>query len=280
MAPVAAVGIGMQAADQFPVAGADGGPTRVFAKVEHAKRAKVRILRSFVPPLQPARGTADSHHGQRIVKVGAVGIAGKCSCCPLPAWVGEVRPRIGSGAIEEVVGRIERTHMLEAEIFPPGTPTIRQRRAEFARSLAARLGTATRVTASLAAVEALARFAAGFDRHSSCKKPVAAYIGALQANREALDVTSVEEEIGQRLSGALAPEFLEVRNDSARHAGHAGDDGSGESHFTVRIVADAFVGQSRVARQRAVYTALGPLMARIHALAIAAAAPGETLAER
>jgi BolA protein len=86
----------------------------------------------------------------------------------------------------------------------------------------------------------------------------------------------VAAEIDQRLRAALAPERLEVVNDSARHRGHSGDDGSGESHFTVRIVASAFAGQSRLQRQRAVNAALGDLMKeRIHALAIEAKAPGE-----
>jgi BolA protein len=84
------------------------------------------------------------------------------------------------------------------------------------------------------------------------------------------------EEIAQRLRAALAPTRLDVVNDSARHRGHAGDDGSGESHFTVVIESPAFAGQSRVARQRAVNAALADLLAqRIHALAIKASAPGE-----
>ena len=84
------------------------------------------------------------------------------------------------------------------------------------------------------------------------------------------------EEIAQRLRGALAPTRLEVINDSDRHRGHAGHDGSGESHFTVLIESPAFTGQSRLARQRAVNAALGDLLAeRIHALAIKAKAPGE-----
>ena len=86
----------------------------------------------------------------------------------------------------------------------------------------------------------------------------------------------VAEEIAQRLRGALAPTRLEVINDSDRHRGHAGHDGSGESHFTVVIESPAFAGQSRLARQRAVNAALGDLLAeRIHALAIKASAPGE-----
>lgn len=78
-----------------------------------------------------------------------------------------------------------------------------------------------------------------------------------------------EAEIRTALETAFAPRELEVINESHRHAGHAGDDGSGESHFRVRIVADAFAGQSRVARHRAVHAALGPaLLGKIHALAL------------
>jgi len=86
----------------------------------------------------------------------------------------------------------------------------------------------------------------------------------------------VATEIAARLTAALAPTTLDVINDSAQHRGHMGDDGSGESHFTVHIVADAFAGQSRVARQRLVNQALGDLMVeRVHAMSIKARAPGE-----
>ena len=86
----------------------------------------------------------------------------------------------------------------------------------------------------------------------------------------------VAEEITKRLTEALGPTQLSVINDSAKHRGHAGDDGSGESHFTVEIEAPAFAGLSRLARQRAVNAALGDLMReRVHALAIKARAPGE-----
>jgi len=82
--------------------------------------------------------------------------------------------------------------------------------------------------------------------------------------------------IEQRLRAALAPTRLAVSNDSARHRGHAGDDGSGESHFSVAIESPRFAGMSRLERQRAVNAALGDLMReRIHALAIRATAPGE-----
>ena len=75
---------------------------------------------------------------------------------------------------------------------------------------------------------------------------------------------------------ALNPERLELRNDSALHAGHEGAK-SGGGHFDLTIVSAQFTGQSTVARHRLVYAALGPLMRReIHALAIRAHAPGES----
>ena len=86
----------------------------------------------------------------------------------------------------------------------------------------------------------------------------------------------VAAEIEQRLQAALSPDHLAVINDSAKHSGHMGDDGSGESHFTVEIVAKAFTGQSRVNRQRMVNKALAEVLAeKVHALAIKARAPGE-----
>jgi BolA protein len=83
-------------------------------------------------------------------------------------------------------------------------------------------------------------------------------------------------EIERLLTAALAPTRLTVNNDSARHHGHGGDDGSGESHFTVEIESPAFAGVSRLERQRLVNRALGDLPGqRVHALAIKATAPGE-----
>ena len=82
-------------------------------------------------------------------------------------------------------------------------------------------------------------------------------------------------EITARLTAALAPSQLQVVNDSGHHAGHMGDDGSGESHFTVLVESPRFAGLSRVARQRLVNQALADLLeTRIHALAIRARAPG------
>ena len=86
----------------------------------------------------------------------------------------------------------------------------------------------------------------------------------------------IAAEIEHLLTAAFAPSRLAVINDSARHHGHAGDDGSGESHFTVEIESAAFAGVARLQRQRMVNAALGDIPGqRVHALAIKARAPGE-----
>lgn len=86
----------------------------------------------------------------------------------------------------------------------------------------------------------------------------------------------VHNEIETRLRAAFAPTQLIVSNDSAKHHGHSGDDGSGESHFSVEIESTAFVGVGRLERQRMVNRALGDLPGqRVHALAVKARAPGE-----
>ncbi len=83
-------------------------------------------------------------------------------------------------------------------------------------------------------------------------------------------------EITTLLTSAFSPIALDVINDSAQHHGHAGHDGSGESHFTVEITSAAFAGQSRLQRQRMVIAALGDIAGqRVHALAIRARAPGD-----
>ena len=84
----------------------------------------------------------------------------------------------------------------------------------------------------------------------------------------------VADEMRELLEEAFAPTSLEIINDSAHHAGHAGDDGAGESHFTLVIEAEAFASMSRLARQRAVIAALGDIVGeRVHAVAIKASAP-------
>ncbi|MFM6932722.1 MAG: BolA family protein [Novosphingobium sp.] len=86
----------------------------------------------------------------------------------------------------------------------------------------------------------------------------------------------IQSEIEALLTAAFAPSHLAVINDSASHSGHSGDDGSGESHFTVEIESAAFTGVNRVHRQRLVNAALGDIPGqRVHALALKVRAPGE-----
>jgi len=86
----------------------------------------------------------------------------------------------------------------------------------------------------------------------------------------------VTDAIRERLTAALAPARLDLVDESARHAGHAGARPEGESHFRVTIVSEAFRDRSRIDRQRMVFAALGDLMqSDIHALAITALTPAE-----
>ena len=90
----------------------------------------------------------------------------------------------------------------------------------------------------------------------------------------------VADAIVQKLTAAFAPLVLEVRDESARHAGHGGatrDDGSqGETHFHVRLVSAAFEGLSRVERQRRIHAALEEeLKSSVHALSLAVLTPAE-----
>ena len=85
----------------------------------------------------------------------------------------------------------------------------------------------------------------------------------------------------EKLTSAFAPNEMDIVDESARHAGHAGatrEDGSrGETHFHIRLVSQAFEGLSRVERQRRVYAVLkDELAGPVHALSLAALAPSET----
>ncbi|MBX3578689.1 MAG: BolA family transcriptional regulator [Rhizobiaceae bacterium] len=95
---------------------------------------------------------------------------------------------------------------------------------------------------------------------------------------------SIAETVRTKLEQAFRPERLDIINESSQHAGHhhvesghhATFDGTGETHFRIRIVSAAFAGKSRVERHRAVNDLLAPeLRAGLHALAIEPAAPGE-----
>lgn len=83
-------------------------------------------------------------------------------------------------------------------------------------------------------------------------------------------------EIEHKLKAGLAPLRLEIVDESARHAGHAGARESGGGHFNVTIVSAAFTGKGLLERHRLVYETLGDTLRReIHALSIRALSPEE-----
>ncbi|HEX5319469.1 MAG TPA: BolA family protein [Stellaceae bacterium] len=87
---------------------------------------------------------------------------------------------------------------------------------------------------------------------------------------------SVATTIEQKLRARFSPTRLTVTDDSARHAGHAGAQPGGETHFTVVLVSAAFAGLGRVARQRLVYETLAQEISDgVHALSLTTLAPGE-----
>ena len=84
------------------------------------------------------------------------------------------------------------------------------------------------------------------------------------------------ERIRALLSAALAPALLEVRDESALHAGHAGATPGGETHYSVLVVSDRFAGQGRVARHRVVNAALDAEFTQgLHALTLTLRTPEE-----
>jgi BolA protein len=87
---------------------------------------------------------------------------------------------------------------------------------------------------------------------------------------------SVADSIRSKLTERFAPTRLSIEDESHQHIGHQGARPGGETHFAVTIVSAAFAGQSRVARQRAVYQALADeLASRVHALSLTTLTPDE-----
>lgn len=85
---------------------------------------------------------------------------------------------------------------------------------------------------------------------------------------------AVAAQIRAKLEAAFSPDSIDLEDESDRHKGHGGWRPGGATHYNLRIVAGAFEGQSRVARQRAVMTALADeLASRVHALSISAETP-------
>jgi BolA protein len=94
--------------------------------------------------------------------------------------------------------------------------------------------------------------------------------------RVAILAMSVQTKIRDRLALAFTPSELDVIDESALHAGHAGARPGGETHFRVRIVSPRFEGLTRVNRQRAVYGVLAEeLQSQVHALALTTLTPEE-----
>jgi BolA protein len=86
------------------------------------------------------------------------------------------------------------------------------------------------------------------------------------------------ERIRNALDAGLSLESLRIEDDSARHAGHAGAQPGGETHFNIVVVSAAFAGLNRVARQRLVNDLLADEFATgLHALSVRAHAPGEVV---
>jgi BolA protein len=87
---------------------------------------------------------------------------------------------------------------------------------------------------------------------------------------------AVAQSLTKKLTDALSPEKLEIVDQSALHAGHAGATPGGETHFDIAITAAAFQGLSRVSRQRLVYSVVAEELAGpVHALSLTTKTPGE-----
>lgn len=92
---------------------------------------------------------------------------------------------------------------------------------------------------------------------------------------------SIAKSIRNKLVEAFSPDHLDLIDESALHAGHAGARPEGESHFRLLIVTDLFNGRGRLERQRMVYNVLGDLMSTdIHALSIKALTPDEAVTQQ
>jgi BolA protein len=103
---------------------------------------------------------------------------------------------------------------------------------------------------------------------------------------ESIETGPLQARMEEKLIRAFGPERLAVVNESHLHAGHhhvesghhAVFDGSGETHFRIRIVSPAFAGMSRIERHRAVNALLSDeFKAGLHALAVEPSAPGEAV---
>jgi BolA protein len=87
---------------------------------------------------------------------------------------------------------------------------------------------------------------------------------------------NMTDRLRAKLEAALSPLSLDIEDESAKHAGHAGAREGGETHFRIRIVSQSFAGMNRVQRQRKVYAAVAEELAeRVHALSLVTLTPEE-----
>jgi BolA protein len=118
-------------------------------------------------------------------------------------------------------------------------------------------------------------FPAALTRPAAAATFAASLLAAIFRRSEMGDVA---DRIRRKLTESLAPTRLDLHDESARHAGHAGARAGGETHFRAEIVSAAFVGESRVARQRRVYAILAEeLRDQVHALSLTTLTPEEEL---
>lgn len=85
----------------------------------------------------------------------------------------------------------------------------------------------------------------------------------------------IESKIKDKILTAFSPTFFDIKNDSDKHQGHAGHDGTGESHFRLTIVSAAFTDKSRVERYRMVHEVLDAEHQTVHSIALQLKTPDE-----
>lgn len=103
------------------------------------------------------------------------------------------------------------------------------------------------------------------------------YPGNLKFQEPLMQIRTI---LQQKLVDGLAPQRLDIEDQSHRHQGHSGANPEGESHFHIEIVSAAFAGKSKVARQRLVYALLAEeLKSRVHALSLSTLTPEEAEAD-
>lgn len=282
MASVSAVAVGVVAAHKFGIASPQRLPIGIGSKPQNSQKFSINIAE--FPPISALLRSAAEAGADRIQWIGEIlpfrrrrAIGGKGPRLPVPAAKGRLSriDLVRAHSFEIIIAVIEGADVVEAEPAPFARPIkigaapLFSGRAEFTRRIATRMRARLLMSFNSSVKSGLSLPRA---RQPTAFPTQTDYIGKMSKPLSG----SVAAEIEIRLTQALSPTQLIVTNDSAKHSGHAGDDGSGESHFSVEIVADQFASMNRVQRQRAVNDALRDLLReRIHALAIRAKAPGE-----